>query len=236
MAKRWSEEDDDLDVDLEFDRVEYMKKEINKGKSTLVAVAIAPIFAFVTMYVFTLTEVWEISLVTGMLGLIFLKPIYDRLDIDLDKIGKKGWIKNGGVYFLTLLAVWVILMNPPFADYAGPQVEEVRIEVYQDEDWVRIREAENLTEGESYDIRIHAEITDNVEVDDDKVEILSDDPDTEDFGIRSFEPMNKTNDHWYAYEISDWEYEPGSYSVTIRAEDVNENRNSISREIEVPEQ
>ncbi|MFW5953104.1 MAG: hypothetical protein ACOCSJ_02980 [Candidatus Natronoplasma sp.] len=232
MAKRWSEEDDDLDIDLEFDRVEYMKKEIQKGKSTLVAVAIAPIFAFVTMYVFTLTEVWQISLVTGMLGLIFLKPMYDIFDIDIDKIGKKGWIKNGGVYFLTLLAVWIILMNPPFADHADPQLNELRIEVYEDGQWISQDEA-NITSGESYRIRIIAEITDNVAVDEDSV--------TLEFDEKPWEgPMDYPGNHLYEFEPSEngeeVQVETGSYSVTIRMEDVNGNRNLVETGFTLGEQ
>jgi len=229
MAKRWSEEDDDLDIDIEFDRVEYMKKEIHKGKSTLIAVAIAPIFALVSMYIFTLTMDWLISLATGMLGLIFLKPIYDRINIDLDRIGKKGWIKNGGVYFLTLLAVWVILMNPPFADFADPQLNELNIEVYEDDQWIPQEEA-NITAGESYRIRIIAEITDNVAVDEDSVRL--------EFDGEPWEgPMDYLGNHLYSFEPNDnVEVQTGTYTIIIRMEDVNGNRNLVETDFTLGEQ
>jgi len=177
MAKRWNEDDDDLDIDLEFDRIDYMKKEINKGKSTLVAVGIAPIFAVVTMTIFNLTEVWQISLATGMLGLIFLKPLYDLLNIDIDKIDKKGWAKNGGVYFLTLLAVWIILMNPPFGDFVEPQINEMEIEVdvgEDEENWTSLEKV-NISEREEWDVRVRLKITSNskmrsVEINDEEIE------------------------------------------------------------------
>lgn len=230
MAKRWKEDDDDLDLDLEFDRVEYMKNEINKGKSTIIAVAVAPLFALVSMYVFTLTMEWVISLLAGLLGIIFLKPIYERTDIDIDKLGKKGWAKNGGVYLLTLLAVWVILMNPPISDFADPQFQEVEIEIYdpeqedpEQEEWVSQDEA-NITAGESYRIRVVAEITDNVAVDEDTVEI--------EFDTREGS-MDKFDDHMYEFSPEDLtfdaETEEGeeSYDVYITVEDVNGNTNDF---------
>ncbi|MFP4001328.1 MAG: hypothetical protein ACLFSM_01945 [Thermoplasmata archaeon] len=219
MAKRYNEEDDDLDLDLDFDREEYMHKEIDKGKSTLIAVGLAPFFAFVTMYVFTLTEVWQISLVAGMLGLIFLKPIYDYLDIDLDKIGKKGWVKNGGVYFMTLLAVWVILMNPPISDFADPQIDDVAIEVNHQGEWKSPDQIENITENAPYEIRVVANVTDNDEVDPSSVMIK--------FEGGDWENMNKTEDYIYEYR-PEGEFETGTYNIKIKVEDVNGNRNSVN--------
>ena len=222
MAKRWSEEDDDLDLDLDFDREEYMKKEIIKGKSTLVAVGIAPFFSFVSMYIFNITMDWVISLIVGMLGLILLKPIYDWIDIDLDKIGKKGWIKNGGVYFMTLLAVWVILMNPPVSDFTDPEITDIGIEIYHEGEWVAQDEIE-IDEDETYRIRIIAEITDNVAVDEERVEI--------DFERQGWESMNRTeDDHIYQFQ-PEGEFEPGSFMVVIRAYDVNDNRNTVETEL-----
>ncbi|MEF8831888.1 MAG: hypothetical protein V5A66_00020 [Candidatus Thermoplasmatota archaeon] len=225
MAKRWNEDDDDLDIDLEFDRVEYMKKEINKGKSTLIAVAIAPIFALVSMSVFNLTMNALISLLIGMLGLVFLKPIYDILNIDIDKIDKKGWVKNGAVYFLTLLAVWIILMNPPFGDFAGPQVDDVRLEIQdQDGDWVTQDEVNvtNLTGDEQ--IRVVAEVTDNAAVDDDSVQMA--------FKSENYVDMNKSETSENIYESgpldrSLGELESGEHKVVIRADDINDNSNKV---------
>ncbi len=222
MAKRWNEEDDDLDLDLEFDRIEYMKKEINKGKSTLIAVGIAPIFGLVSMAIFMLTLNALISLIMGMLGLIFLKPIYDILNIDIDKIGKKGWVKNGGVYFFTLLAVWIILMNPPFANFAGPQIHGAEIEILHEGEWVPQEEV-NVTDGETVEIRVIAEITDNVAVDEESVEINFDDRGWRDMS------KNESRDHIYEFEPLEefGEFGPGDYEVGIRAEDVDGNRNSV---------
>ncbi len=212
MAKRWSEEDDDLDVDLEFDRVEYMKKEINKGKSTLIAVAIAPIFGIITMYVFTLTLDWLISLLTGMLGLIFLKPIYDILNIDLDKIGKKGWVKNGGVYFLTLLAVWIILMNPPFGDFVDPQVNEMEIEVYYEGNWIPLEET-NVSDRDEWDVRVRLKITSNTKMR--RVEINNEEIEPED-------------GHWYV--VSYQGMEVGDHeTLRISMEDINGNSRTVER-------
>ncbi len=223
MAKRWDEDDDDLDIDLEFDRVEYMKKEIDKGKSTLVAVAIAPIFAVVTMVIFNITEVWQISLATGMLGLIFLKPIYDILNIDLDKVGKKGWLKNGGVYFLTLLAVWIILMNPPFGDFVDPQVDEMEIEAYDDDELVPM---ENISGEKEYNVTLRIKITSNTAIRHESVEV-DEERGNWDYDNKSGPRLEE--EHWYVVTYSRLKGNE-SYEIRISMEDVNGNSNTVFRE------
>ncbi len=230
MAKRWNEDDDDLDVDLEFDRVEYMKKEINKGKSTLIAVAIAPIFAVVTMFIFTLTMEPLISLATEMLGLIFLKPIYDLLNIDIDKIGKKGWVKNGGVYFLTLLAVWIILMNPPFGDFVEPEINEMEIEVYDEEHgWISLEEG-NISEKDEWDVRVRLKITSNT-----KMEKVTIGP-SRGFGteVETKENIEPVEDHWYVIEYDDLERNK-EYEMEIYMEDTNGNSKTEFRSFALEE-
>lgn len=135
MAKRKKkEEEEEPDFEMpDFDREEYMRNEIKKGKTTLVAVGLAPVFSVVSFFAFSATEEWTIGLFAGLLGIVFLKPIYDYLDLDMDSVDTKGWIKNFGVYALTLLAVWIVLMNPPFGDFADPRVNELNVEIREGE-------------------------------------------------------------------------------------------------------
>lgn len=226
MAKRYKEdeEDDDIDIDMEFDKEEYMKDEIIKGKSTLIAVALAPIFGVVSWFVFTLTEDAFISLFAGLIGVAMFKPIYQMFNIDIDKLGKKSWIKNFGVFFLTLLAVWIILMNPPFSNFADPEVTDVSMEIEVDGEWVSLEDVENKTEGDSFSGRVVAEITDNREVDEESVEIRVD--------RGNWESMNKTNDHIYQYELSNVSVGE-EYTIEIVAEDIDGNSTDVELEISI---
>ncbi len=228
MAKRWNDEDDDLDIDVDFDRKEYMKKEINKGKSTLLAVAIAPVFSFVSLYVFNLTTEWVISLFAGLVGFAVLRPLYKVLNIDLDKIGKKGWAKNVAVYAMTLLAVWVLLMNPPFSDFADPQVNDIQVKVYKGDELVK---EGNITSGESYNVTIRIKITDNSDIKDGSVEIIP-----RGFPANPVKP-HKDGEYHYAVDYKDIELDPGaSYTLRISMEDVNGNSKTVDKKFTIGNQ
>nr|AGF93007.1 conserved hypothetical protein, membrane [uncultured organism] len=220
MAKRWNDEDDDLDIDIDFDRKEYMKKEITKGKSTLIAVGIAPVFSFVSRFVFNLTTDWLISLLAGLVGLVILSPLYKTLNIDVGKIGKKGWIKNGAVYAMTLLAVWVLLMNPPFGDYADPQVNDIQVEVYQGQERVK---PENINSSEDYNVTLRIKITSNSDIKDKSVSIELDGESMD---------WEKDGDHHYVVEQENLQGK-SEHTLIISMEDVNGNENTVEKSFTV---
>ncbi len=227
MAKRYKkdeeEDEEDLDIDLEFDEEEYMKKEILKGKSTLISVAIAPIFGIVSWYVFTLTMDGFISLFAGMFGIVFFKPLYQKFNIDTSKIDKKGWIKNFGVYFFTLLAVWIILMNPPFSDFAEPEIGELQIEEVMDMD-DNLVELENVTEDEEYNVTLRVEITSNSDL----LTLEEGGVEAELDGREKEVSHAPNNNHEYLIQIEELSGNE-TYELLISAEDVNDNRNENAR-------
>ncbi|MFP3872639.1 MAG: hypothetical protein ACOCTR_03945 [Candidatus Natronoplasma sp.] len=227
MAKRRKkEEDEDSDFEMpEFDREEYMKEQIEEGKTTLVSVGIAPLFALISFLTFDYTGEWTVGLLAGLTGLLFLKPLYQLLNLKTDDIDTKGWAKNFGVYFMTLLAVWILLMNPPFGDYADPQVNEIEVWVLDDEG--NPIDVENITYGREYNVTFRAKITSNSEIKEDSVYI------TLDGGDRV--QMIEGDDHYYTrtYRVTASDQ---PYNVKIEMEDVNGNSNTFIQEVYVPPQ
>ncbi len=228
MAKRRKkkeEEEEDIDFEMpDFDREKYMKDQINEGKATLVSVAVAPLFSLVSWWVFAITEEAMIAFFAGLAGILVLKPIFETLKIKIDEMGAKGWAKNLGVYAMTLLAVWILLMNPPFSDFADPSLDRVRVELY-DEHGVLIENVTDDLEG-PFNITIRAKITSNTEIVDESVRIWLDDDDE-----KSME-RDPDKEHWYT---ADFEYVTrGTYTIDVQMEDVNGNSNSVSYEIVIP--
>ncbi len=229
MAKRRKKEEKEEETDFEmpeFDREKYMRDQIAEGKTTLISVAVAPAFAVVSFLVFDITGEWAVGLLAGMLGLAFLKPIYQILKMDISEMGTKGWLKNFGVYFMTLLAVWILLMNPPFGDYADPRVNEIEVWLLDDEG--ELVDQDNITMGAEYNVTFRAKITSNTEIKEESVHITFDEGER----IR----MNKDEGHYYTmtYEGVIARREP--YSLRLEMEDISGNSNTVLQDVYIPPQ
>ncbi len=221
MAKRRKknkEEEEDYDFEFpEFDRIEYMKHEINKGKSVLVSIALAPLFSLASLEVFKLTGDWSIGFLTGIFGMLITLKIFEYLPLDISKFGKKEWAMNGAMYFLTWLGIWILLMNPPFGDFTDPVLNQVDFYVEIDGEWEAIDEA-NVTAQRDYKIMLEAKITDNDAVDEGSVTI-----EYEGDTI----PMDPVGDHRFSVVFENVTADASTKMFTIRMEDVNGNSNSV---------
>lgn len=214
MAKRKKQEiEEDVDFEFpEFDKVEYMKGEINKGKSVLMTMAIAPIFSYLSLFIFELTMEWTLGFIMFIPGLFLLGPAHNLIKVDVSQFGKKEYFMNGAMFFVTWFVVWIILMNPPFNDFAAPSVQRFEVTVQVDDQWIPLDQAE-LVNGEIYMVNITAKITDNVEVRQDSIRIQVED---------ELYEMEYIGNHRYRllHEMQAWS---SPYNFQISMEDVNGN-------------
>lgn len=230
--KREEEEEEELDFELpEFDRVEYMKDEIRKGKSILISVAIAPIFSFVALQLFLLIGDWTLAMIGGLTGLVLIPPILRQLGVNTDELGKKEWGTDIVMFFFTFLAIWVILMNPPVNDFAHPTVNDMDIMVQEGDQWVKLGDA-NITNGEDYNITVRAKITDNVDVKDDSVEARIIPPSNSQWEKMTKEEGNKR----YTIEFNGVTAQNQNYKISFDVEDVNGNSAKISKSFKISEE
>ncbi|MFP4051742.1 MAG: hypothetical protein ACLFVB_08400 [Thermoplasmata archaeon] len=230
--KREEEEEEEYDFDMpEFDKVEYMKNEIRKGKSILASVAIAPIFSFVALQLFILIGDWTLAMIGGLTGLVVIPPLLRTIGVDTGELGKKEWATDVVMYFFTFLAIWVILMNPPVNDFAHPTVNDIDVEVQDLEsgELVELDEA-NITNGEEYNITIRAKITDNVDVKDSSVKARIIPP-----SGSEWKEMEKDEDHHYTIEFNDVTATNQNYKINFEVEDVNGNSATLSKTFEISE-
>ncbi len=224
MEENDKEEEDSNFEMPEFDRKEYMKKQINEGKITLVSIAIAPIFSVISHLVFNHTGDWETGILAGLIGLFFLKPAYSALKLKVDDLNTKDWAKNFGIYSVTLLAVWILLMNPPFSDLADPTVNEIEVWIYDEEG--ELVEIEDISYEEEYNITIRAKITSNSEVKEDSVYITLEDDEEN----RTRMEKDDLHEHYYLMTYENVWPRDEPYEVKIEMEDVNGNTNTGVKE------
>ncbi len=107
----------------DFNEREFLEDELLTGKATIMAALISlPIGILIYMIATPMGQdsAW-IGFVMGILGIGSLWLILPLVNVDVKKLKPKQWFGPISTYIFTFLAVWVLLVNPPFADHAGPQ-------------------------------------------------------------------------------------------------------------------
>ncbi len=226
----------------EFDEKEFLRKELRDTRTVFLTVGYAALFGLVA---FVLSLISEKLIIAGLAlllgGLISLKYVYPLLKVKVEEFQKKNWAGNVAWFFLTFLAVWVLLMNFPFSDHADPDIEDLVVWVYDETRdnytaidytyvdsqgtyvWVP-RGAETLTglihaDG-TFTINITARVSDNGNLD--VAEIA--------FGSASsaYSPMTDEGDYHYGYSISGEDLDAGYLTFFIRATDDHGNTATFS--------
>lgn len=226
MSKRKKKEEEEPDFEFpEFDRVEYMKDEIKKGKTVLISIAMAPIFSLISTQVFKMTMDWTFGFMMGIFGLMVIFPLFSTLGIDTSDFGKKEYATNGFMFFFTWLAFWLILINPPFNDFTDPDLNDLDIWVETEEGWAHLNDVE-LNNSQSYFINVSAKVTDNVGVKDESVML--------EFQGREYD-MEKVGENRYEYKLN-LTARTNPYDFTISMEDVNGHTEKVVERVLIGEE
>lgn len=213
----------------EFDEEEYIKKEVRDAKALFVTFGYAVVIALAS---FGLSFV-DIALAAllGFVAIIFLRHIYPLVGVDTTSLEKKQWAGNIIMYLFAWLAIWILLSNPPFSDFADPTIKDV--EIYFKEDlgnWTRYDLNENnLTFG--MNISINATIADNVEIDEESIKIKIERREGESFVEIESGDMKRIRKYKYAYQLYD--IDQGLHRYTITARDINGREKSLSKTFNV---
>jgi len=112
----------------EFDEREFIQKEIRDSKAVIITVIYAIVLGAVSGVISALNSSFVgLAFVVAIVGIFTLKPLYDFLNIETKGFQKRNWAGNIGTFFFTFLAIWVLSMNTPFADFTNPVVSKVII-------------------------------------------------------------------------------------------------------------
>lgn len=223
----------------EFDEHQFVSLEINKAKISFVAFIFAIIMVIITYQLYVVTHPDARGpMVFGIFAAFAIPFIAKWIKLDTSEFDWKNWVGAGAVYVMTWLAIFILVLNPPFSDFIHPVIYEDEIELtYQQSNnntwksWDTEPDPPILTA--PVKINISVKILDNVAVDKDSVKlIIIDSMDN----TTKFK-MNHIKDNQYRVVITnnDQVFPKGKYSFSIEAKDVNGHKSDITNmKFEIP--
>lgn len=111
-------EEPDEEVQLpepDFDEVEHMQEEVEKGKLAVMNTGYGIFLASVTVVIQSLFNVdWKIGWGVLIVGVSMLRYVYRAGGVRSHEWGAKEWLARYVTLFFTYLAFWYIFSNPPF--------------------------------------------------------------------------------------------------------------------------
>ncbi len=216
MAKkrRKAEEKKEYFKKPEFDEVEFMQKEIGNTKVALLTIIFSVPIAILA-YLITLAGMPVAAFLIGIGSIFLLRYVYQFFNIETDEFQTKDWVGNGAMFFLTWLAIWVLILNMPFSDLTNPTVGKVNMmncpgiaEITLDSASVNTC---TLAPNETRDFTVTTTVTDNSEVQTVVIQFTS--PTTDSY------VMTKGSGDSYSYSLLITEGESRTFHII--AEDVN---------------
>lgn len=111
-------------VEPEFDEKEFILKDIYGTKITLVVSLIAIVFGVIGSFLYKMSFTGSIiGIVVMFVGLFGLRYILKLVRLDPDMLsaandggtGSKSMLGNYFIYLFLCIAIWTLLINPPFA-------------------------------------------------------------------------------------------------------------------------
>jgi hypothetical protein len=218
--KRKKEKEEGYEFKMpEFDEEEYLKKEVRDAKTIFVTFVYAALIA-IASFGLTFVDV-ALAVLVGFIGIVFLRHIYPLIGVDTSLLEKKQWAGNIIMYLFAWLAIWILLTNPPFSDFASPTIKDDGIYFGGPGNWTKLDDTNkgNLTSG--MNVSINVTIVDNVDVDVDTIMITIERNGEIESG--SMEPIGKNKFVFVVNDVSN-----GKYDYKIEAEDINDHKTSLS--------
>lgn len=116
-------------VPPEFDEKQFLKDEMNATKRIAVTIGYGALFGVIAALLMILTRNGYLGLFLLIIGFWFMRYLFAAMKIDLSKFTRRTWLESGVWFFFTFLAVWILVINPPFVDYAAPEIRDIRLAV-----------------------------------------------------------------------------------------------------------
>jgi hypothetical protein len=217
MAKKRKKQKEEESYEFkmpEFDEEEYLRKEVRETKTLFVTFFYAALIGVVS---FALTGLeFALAALVGFIGIVFLRHIYPLLGINTALLEKKQWGTNIIFYIFTWLLIWIILTNPPFSDFQGPNIKNDGVYFEEDGVWIRLTDSNRFNLTSQTNVSINFTVRDNVEVDEDSVKVVTLGNGDE----VTHQPLEKIGKHSYAVQINKTNLRQ-NMQFTIYAKDVN---------------
>jgi len=241
-----TEKKDEPDFKLpEFDEHEYIALELRKSKLAFLAFIFAIIMVIITYLLYSITYPdWRGPIVMGVLAVAALPFIVNVSKLDTTDLDWKNWFGGGAIYILTWLAIFILVCNPPFSDFADPEIDEDSLKFFYikvdsgADNWTRLNIKEDSTPQMFSPIKIKTSIniTDNTEIDIDSV-FMTITPSI--FNNASQTRIRMEHKNKYTFEISITSenatlgFRPDTFTYSIEAKDINGHKKAISGKFKI---
>jgi hypothetical protein len=117
-ASEETPEDEREEVQLpepDFDEVEHMQEEVEKGKLAVMNTGYGILLAAITVLIRAVSTVdWKIGWLVLLGGASMLRYVYRLGGVRSHEWGAKEWLARYVTLFFTFLAFWYTFSNPPF--------------------------------------------------------------------------------------------------------------------------
>ncbi len=127
MAKKRQKAEEEDFVPPEFDEVAFMRREREAAKAAVITLALAVALAAASAGL-TLAGAWPVALLLLIFTPFTLKFIYPLGRVDMTTLDRKIWAALVAILILAWVSLWILFINPPFADTTPPIVKEVLVE------------------------------------------------------------------------------------------------------------
>jgi hypothetical protein len=232
-----TEKKEELDIKLpEFDEHEYITSELRKIKMSFLAFIWALVMVVITFMLYTVTVPdWRGPIVLGLIGVVALPFIANIVKMDTEDFEMKNWAGSGAIYILSWLAIFILVCNPPFSDFAEPEIEVEEFAYFrinaEPDNWTTFNPDVDVPLLISpVKIRFRVKVLDNTEIDDDSILIKIEPAIIPNSTKTTFE-MNAIGDDIYEAIITtgspDLIFINNQFTYSIEGKDVNGHKKII---------
>lgn len=116
-------------VPPEFDEKQFLLDEMSATKRVLLIVGFGVLIGALAGVLTIITANGLFGLVMLIVGFGSMKMLFIWMKFDLSKFKRRTWLENSAWFFFTFLAVWILVINPPFVDFASPEIKNVKLAV-----------------------------------------------------------------------------------------------------------
>jgi len=132
MAKKKKKEKEEEKYEFvppEFDEKQFLKDEMSATKQVLIIVGYGVLMGVLAALATILISNGIAGLAVLVVGFGTMKFLFNAMKFDLSKFTRKTWLGHAAWFFFTFLAIWILIINPPFTDFSSPEVKNVRLAV-----------------------------------------------------------------------------------------------------------
>ena len=116
-------------VPPEFDEKQFLLDEIKTTKRVVLIVLYGMLFGVLAAVATAVTKSGYFGLMVFLLGVFLIKYFLITMQFDLSKFTKKTWAESVLWFFVTSLAIWILVVNPPFIDNISPEIKNIRLSI-----------------------------------------------------------------------------------------------------------